>query len=97
MLSNTYAIQALSLSNFSNSGVQPDSDKSTSQSMMDKTGRASDREVHGSTAESMYVLPGVTNQSSANIFTAATSSRGPLAWTSTIRFQSYMMPAGKTE
>ena len=42
-------------SNLSTSGVQPDHDKSASQSMMDKTGRASDREVHGSTAESMYV------------------------------------------
>ncbi len=43
------------MSNLNNSGVQPDSDKSTSQSMMDKTSRASDREVHGGTAESMYV------------------------------------------
>lgn len=41
-------------SNLSYSGVQPDHDKSASQSMMDKTGRASDREVHGGSAESMY-------------------------------------------
>lgn len=39
---------------FSYSGIQPDHDKSASQSMMDKTGRASDREVHGGSAESMY-------------------------------------------
>ena len=57
-----YAIQALCKSNLTslnlgNSGVQPDHDKSASQSMMDKTGRATDREVHGSSAESMYVVP----------------------------------------
>lgn len=50
-----HANRHFSLSDFSYSGVQPDHDKSASQSMMDKTGRASDREVHGGSAESMYV------------------------------------------
>lgn len=56
-----YAIEvpfksSFTMSNLDNSGIQPDHDKSTSQSMMDKTGRATDRNVHGSSAESMYVV-----------------------------------------
>ncbi|KAF2252633.1 putative chaperone/heat shock protein Hsp12 [Trematosphaeria pertusa] len=34
-------------------GAQPDSDKSTGQSLTDKMGRSKDREVHGSTGGSI--------------------------------------------
>lgn len=36
------------------SGAQPDSSKSTSQAMFDKTQRASDRDVHGGSAKNLY-------------------------------------------
>ena len=35
------------------SGVQPDSQKSTGQEFTDKLGRSKDREVHGSSGESI--------------------------------------------
>lgn len=37
------------------SGAVPDSEKSTSQAVHDKTQRASDRQVHGSGPQSVYV------------------------------------------
>jgi hypothetical protein len=35
------------------SGAQPDSEKSAGQSLTDKVGRSKDREVHGSSGESV--------------------------------------------
>lgn len=52
-ISHIHSHTCLPFTNSPRSGVQPDDDKSTGQSLTDKMGRSKDREVHGSSGESV--------------------------------------------